>query len=249
MLRLLYISITALLLMPVSYAETVSVAVASNFSTAMQALAKDFEHQSGHNVVLTFGSSGKFYAQISHGAPYDVFLSADQQKPQRLAEEGLGIEASRFTYARGKLALWRKPSSVVVDPLTLLRSGNFNKLAFANPKLAPYGVAAQQVLTALELDQFTRHQWVWGENVAQTFQFIHTGNADLGFVALSQLLTRSDIEPTHYWAVPTTLYSPIKQDAILLTRASHNPAAIALTSFLREASTQNTIATFGYEIP
>jgi molybdate transport system substrate-binding protein len=228
-------------------AEEVNIAVASNFTAPMKEIVAEFEKSSGHQVRLSFGSSGKFFAQIKHGAPFMVFFSADQAKPQALEKEGLVVPSSRFTYAIGALALWSIQPGVVDSDATRLKNGNFNKLALANPKLAPYGAAALQVLDSLALREVTRSKWVKGENIAQTFQFVSTGNADIGFVGLSQIMNKGNIKEGSTWIIPSDLYSPIQQDAVLLQRGESSPAARALLRFVRSDRGKEIIHSYGYK--
>jgi len=236
-----------------AHAQSVSVAVASNFTHPMKALVKEFEKQSGIQVRVSYGSSGKFYAQIKHGAPFQVFLSADQAKPAALEKEGWGISGSRFTYATGRLALWSSKDSFIDENLSPLKAGQFNKLALANPKLAPYGIAAVQVLESLNLTQSSQHKWVKGENIAQTYQFVSTGNSDLGFVALSQIINRDkgknnkDIKHGSAWVIPNNLHQPIHQDAILLKSGKDNQAAQQLMRFIKNKEAKTIISSYGYE--
>jgi len=227
-------------------ADEVTVAVASNFTAAMKEIAAAFEQESGHRVRLVFGSSGKFYAQIRNGAPFQVFLSADSAKPQALEQAGLTVPGSRFTYAVGSLALWSPRADRVTDGAALLKSGDFGKLALANPKLAPYGVAAVDVLRSLQLEVATRSHWVQGENIAQTFQFVASGNADLGFVALSQMQRGGKISRGSAWVVPAKLYGPIRQDAVLLQAGADSAAARALLRFVRGERAAAIIRSYGY---
>ncbi len=227
-------------------AARIHVAVAANFSAAMRDIATKFEQSTGHELLLSFGSSGKIFAQIQHGAPFQVFLSADREKPEALEQAGLGVPGSRFTYAVGALALWSATPGFVDDTPTRLISGAFNKLALANPKLAPYGVAAVEVLEALQLQQVTEPRWVVGENIAQAYQFVATGNADLGFVALSQILHQGRIKEGSSWLVPPELYSPIRQDAVLLQSATDSEGARALLDYLRSDEVRGIIHAHGY---
>ena len=239
-----------------AHAQSINVAVASNFTHPIKALIKAFEKQSDHNVRVSFGSSGKFYAQIKHGAPFQVFLSADQTKPLALEKEGLVMAGSRFTYAIGRLAIWSSKENFIDERLIPLKNGHFNKLALANPKLAPYGVAAAQVLDNLKLTNSTQSKWVQGENIAQTYQFVSTGNSDLGFVALSQIIqhTKSQnsanttsIKQGSAWVIPNHLHRPIRQDAVLLKRGKDNQTAYAFMQFLKNQQAKEIINTFGYE--
>ena len=230
-------------------AKSVHVAVASNFSSTMKSLVTEFEKTSDYHIALSFGSSGKFYAQIKQGAPYELFFSADQAKPDALQKEGLVIAASRFTYAVGRLAVWSTRPEFANQIQTKLKQGAFHKLALANPKIAPYGIAALEVLKNLELVDATQSKWVRGENVAQTYQFVSSGNADLGFIALSQLLgknTPSKIQQDSYWLVPEKMHRPIKQDVVLLLRAAKSQGANAFLDFIHTAKAQNIIAQYGY---
>ncbi|GAB2198979.1 molybdate ABC transporter substrate-binding protein [Sessilibacter sp. MAH4] len=228
-------------------ADEVHVAVAANFTAAMKEAVVDFEQKSNHKVIVSFGSSGKIYSQIKNGAPYQVFLSADQTKPELLENEGLTVAGSRFTYAIGALALWSAKENFIDDQFTVLKSGTFNKLALANPKLAPYGAAALEVLEALNLTQQTNPKLVKGDNIAQTYQFVATGNADLGFVALSQIMNKGQLISGSSWIVPTDLYSPIRQDAVLLENAQNNQAALDLLTYLKSDAAREIIHSYGYK--
>jgi len=221
-------------------AAEVMVAVASNFTAPM----KDIQQHSGHRLIMAFGSSGKFTAQIHNGAPFEVFLSADQAKPEALIRAGLASADSRFTYALGRLALWI--TSPDVDVRAQLHSGQFRKLALANPRLAPYGTAAQQTLAALALTDSVAARQVMGENIAQTWQFVASGNAQLGFVALSQVMSGGHINNGSVWIVPDTLYQPIRQEAVLLKKGEPNPAARAFLAFLQSAEVTELIRGYGY---
>jgi molybdate transport system substrate-binding protein len=233
----------------VEIAETINVAVAANFVSTFKALKSTFEHTSGHTLRVSSGSSGRFYAQIKNGAPFDVFFSADQTTPARLEVEELAVAGSRFTYAVGALALWSANPDLVVDGAQVLRRGEFNKLALANPRLAPYGAAAIDVLTHLGLREATMSQWVQGENIAQTYQFVSTGNADLGFVALSQISAQGQSEQGSAWRIPAELHQPILQDAVLLRRGQTSQAAQALLHFMRSSEARAIIEANGYAWP
>ncbi|MDE2849073.1 MAG: molybdate ABC transporter substrate-binding protein [Acidobacteriota bacterium] len=222
-------------------AGEVTVAVAANAAEAAEALAADFERRTGHRVTVTVGSTGKLYAQILHGAPYDVFLAADQERPRLLVEQGIAVEESRHTYAVGRLALW-SPHPTVDASVETLRAGSFRRLAIANPDLAPYGAAARQTLRELGLWESLRSRIVVGENVGQSFTMAASGNAELGFVALSSVLSRG----RSYWEVPPDMYSPIRQDAVLLERAEANPAARRFNRFLRSPEARNVVESFGF---
>lgn len=232
----------------VAWAEEVQVAVAANFTAPMKQIAADFEKQTGHKVVLSFGASGKFYAQIKNGAPFQLFLSADDEKPIQLDKDGLSVPGSRFTYAIGTLVLWSPKSGVVDHNGDILAKGNFNKISIANPKLAPYGTAAMEVLTKRGILSAVQPKIVQGENIAQTFQFVSTGNAELGFVALSQVMKDGKISSGSAWVVPSRLHTPIRQDVVLLQKGKGNPAAEGLLQYLKNDSVKALIRTYGYDI-
>ncbi len=225
-----------------SRADTITVAVAANFAPTLRLLAARFQLEQAHQVRVVTGSSGLLAAQIRHGAPYDLFYSADVSKPQALIEAGLASAHNRYTYAIGRLVLWSSQANLVDSRGQVLRT-DFRRLALANPKLAPYGLAALDVLTALKLIDITRTRWVMGENIAQTYQFVATGNADLGFIALAQWQENPDIGS--YWLVPSTLHQAIRQDALLL---HDTPASRAFWQFLRSTSAQEEIRRAGYDI-
>lgn len=245
-MRFLSLILFTLLCMPAS-AERITIAVASNFTAPMKALVKAFEQESPHKIRVAYGSSGKFYAQIRQGAPFSLFFSADQAKASALVDKGLADKSSQFTYAIGRLVLWSSQQELFVDGLHYLRQGSFNKLALANDRLAPYGAAALEVLTALSLIEQTQNKWVKGENIAQTYQFVHSGNAQLGFVALSQVMRFGEVNSGSSWLVPNELHQPIKQDAILLNSAKTSPAANAFIKFVKTERAKNIMHEFGYE--
>ena len=229
-------------------AEVLHVAVASNFTEPMKQLVTNFEKESGHDLRVTFGASGKFYAQIKQGAPFQVFLSADQDKPERLQQEGLILADSRFTYAQGALVLWSAKPSFVDAKGQVLKQKNFKHLALANPKLAPYGLAAIDVLNKMGLKKQLQAQFVQGENIAQTYQFVASGNAELGFVALSQVMRAGKITKGSAWVIPKSFYRPIRQDAVILARAKNNTAARAFFTYLHSQEAQKIIQAYGYQI-
>lgn len=228
------------------WADGIRVAAASNVTGVARALAEQFEADTGHDVVLAFGSTGKQYAQIRNGAPFDAFLAADVERPRRLEEEGIAIAGSRFTYARGALVLWSPEPGLVDNEGRVLEEGGYRHLAVANPKLAPYGRAARQVLDERGLWDATQDRRVMGENIAQTFQFVRTGNAELGFVAASQLVTNESSEKGSSWPVPQSLHDPIDQQAVLLR---DNQAARDFLAFLRSEAGRAMFREFGYEAP
>lgn len=225
-------------------------AVAANFAGPAKSLAARFSRETPHKVSLATGSTGKFYAQIRSGAPFDVFLSADDETPRRLEKESLAVPGTRFTYAIGKLVLWSPKEGVVDANGEVLHKGGFKRLAIANPKLAPYGAAARQALQKLGLWTAMQGKLVLGENIAQTLQFVVSGNAEIGFVALSQVQeTGKTPPPGSFWFPPRDAYEPIRQDAVLLARGSANPAARAFLQFLRTREAQVLIRESGYELP
>jgi len=229
-------------------AEEVQVAVAANFTAPMQAIAAAFEKDTGHKAQLAFGSSGKFYAQIKNGAPFQVLLSADDETPARLEQEGMTVSGKRFTYAIGRLALWSAKEGVVDGKGEILKRGGYAHLAIANPKLAPYGLAAIEVLKKLGLLEAAQPKFVQGENIAQTYQFVASGNAELGFVALSQVTRGGKLVSGSAWMVPGNLHAPIRQDAVLLANGKGNAAAGALMAYLRNDKAKAVIRAYGYDI-
>jgi molybdate transport system substrate-binding protein len=230
-----------------AFAEQVLVAVAANFVPPFREIAIEFERTTGHNVQVAAGSSGNFYSQIKNGAPFDVFFSADNERPKLLGEEGFGVKDSRFTYAIGRLVLW-SPNADLIKGEETLRFKQYKRLAMANPKTAPYGVAAIEAMQKLELWEGIQSQIVIGESLGQTMGFIESGNAQLGFVALSQVMDPKIKGKGSRWDVPTNLHEPIKQDVILLTKGKINPAAKALMEFMGSPQAKAIIERYGYEL-
>jgi molybdate transport system substrate-binding protein len=222
-----------------------SIAVAANFAATANELARRFAAETGHEAVLSFGSTGTLYAQIANGAPFEVLLAADALRPLRAEAEGLAVPGTRFTYAIGTLVLWSRDPDLVDAEAAVLRRGDFARLAIANPKTAPYGVAAMQTLNALGLGAALRERLVMGTNIVQTFQFVATGNAALGFVALSQVAAERG---GSRWVVPSHLHDPILQDAVLLARGADNEAARAFLAFLRSPEARRIIEADGYRL-
>lgn len=227
-------------------AEQALVAVAANFSAPMQQIALAFQKDTGHQLRLSFGATGGIYAQIKNGGPFDVFLSADQLTPQKIEAEGLGVPQTRFTYATGQLVLWSKQDGLVDDKGQVLRSKNIQRIALANPKLAPYGAAALEAMTQLGLLDELKPKLVQGDNIAQTYQFVSTQNAQIGFVALSQVFADGKITSGSGWVLPSSLYKPILQDAILLKNGKDNSAAKALMLYIKGDKAKEMIKRFGY---
>lgn len=236
-----------ILLLPGSFAlaAKVNVAVASNFVNTLRQLAEPFSRASGHELIISSASTGKLYAQILHGAPYDLFLAADEARPQRLLEQGYASRESLFTYAVGRLVLWSPLSHQQSNGARLLADGGFQHLAIGNPRTAPYGKAAQQALKSLGLWERLQDRLVRGENIGQAFQFVATGAAELGLVALSQL---QDYDSTagYRWLVPTERYTPIRQQGVLLERSRKKPEAVAFADFLTSAAASRIIRANGY---
>lgn len=227
-------------------AGEVAVAVAANFTAPMQKIAAAFEQDTGHKAQLSFGATGKFYAQIVNGAPFQVFLAADDATPAKLDGEGRTVAGSRFTYAVGQLVLWSPQAHYVDAQGQVLKTGSFKHLSVANPKLAPYGAAAMQVLDKQGLAATLQPRIVTGENIAQTYQFVASGNAQLGFVALSQVMEDGKIAKGSAWIVPAALHEPIRQDAVLLGPGKDSAAATALMQYLRGDKARAVIRAYGY---
>jgi molybdate transport system substrate-binding protein len=228
---------------PALAAET-QVAVAANFTEPAKEIAAAFAAATGHKALLSFGSSGQFYAQMAHGAPYEVFLSADAERPKKAEQDGLGVPGTRFTYAVGKLVLYSKTPGLA-DGGAALKAGRFAKLAVADPASAPYGAAAVQTLQKLGIYDAVKPKIVTGASITQTYQFVATGAADLGFVALSQVINQAD---GSRWLVPAASYAPIDQQAILLFTGAKNPAAKAFIEFLKGPQARAVIKRYGYEV-
>ena len=219
-----------------------NIAVAANFTDAAKEISAAFKQKTGHDAVLSFGSSGQFYTQITQDAPFQIMLSADEERPKKLIKDGLGVPDSEFTYAIGKLVLWSKNPDLVKGEATL-KGGTFAKLSICNPVAAPYGAAAVETMKSLKLYDTLQPKFVEGANITQAFQFVATGNAEIGFVALSQL--RENIGGSR-WLVPQNLYKPIKQDAVLLKKGAGNEAAVAFMAFLKGPEARATIEKYGY---
>lgn len=229
-------------------AGEVQVAVAANFTAPLQAIAREFAQDSGHTLVAAFGATGQLYAQIQNGAPFEVFLAADASTPARLERQGLGVAGSRFTYATGRLVLWSATADYLDGSDAVLKQGQFRHLAIANPKAAPYGLAATQVLARLGLREALQSKLVEGQSITQTLQFVSTGNAELGFVALAQVYKDGQITGGSAWVVPVELYEPIRQDALILKRGENNPAATALVEYLKGPQAAEIIRSHGYQL-
>lgn len=232
-----------------AHAGTVRVAVASNFAGPFAQLAAEFSSASGHTVLTSTGATGKFYAQISHGAPFDVLLSADAETPRRLQQQGLAVKGSSFSYARGRLVLWSAQPGLVKEGGAVLRRSDLAHIAICDARLAPYGVAAEQVLSSLGLYDTVKPRLVIAENVSQAWQFAASGNAALGFVALSQIQVPGKPAGGSYWLIPATRHAPLLQDAALLRPGADNAAARALLVFIKSEPARRIIRSWGYELP
>jgi molybdate transport system substrate-binding protein len=243
----LVLALIVLLLAPaVAWAGQAQVAVAANFAEPAREIAARFKARTGHEAVMSFGSSGQFYAQIANGAPFEVFLSADAERPRRAEAEGLAVAGSRFTYARGRLVLWSPDPKLVDGRGKVLASGRFAKLSIADPKLAPYGEAAVETLRRAGAYERVKGKLVLGTSVTQAFQFVKSGAAELGFVALSQVVGERG---GSRWVVPEADHAPIEQQAVLLKRGANDPAARAFLTFLKGPEARAIVRRFGYEVP
>jgi molybdate transport system substrate-binding protein len=237
--------IAAMALAGPALAGQTQVAVAANFSAPAKEIAAAFAKATGHRAALSFGASGQFYTQMAHGAPYEVFLSADAERPKMAEQAGLGVPSSRFTYAVGRLVLYSKTPGLVDGRGAVLRSGRFAKLAIADPGAAPYGAAAVQTMQNLRVYDSLKPKIVRGSSITQAYQFAASGAAEVGFVALSQVAAAPG---GSRWIVPTTLYAPIEQQAILLKTGQDNPAAKAFMAFLKGPQAKAVIRRYGYEV-
>jgi molybdate transport system substrate-binding protein len=246
LLHRLCLALSVCLLAWSSQAAEVNIAVAANFAAPMKIIAQDFERETGHRAILAFGATGTFHAQIKNGAPFDVLLAADAATPSQLEKEGLAVAGSRQTYALGRLALWSRQPGLVDAQGEVLRAKSFKRLALANPKLSPYGAAAWQVLQGMGLSD--KVPVVEAAHIGQVFQFVDSGNAELGFVAMSQVFEHGKLRSGSAWVVPARMHAPLRQDAVLLTHGRHKPAAQALLKHLRSDKAKAVIQAFGYEL-
>ena len=247
LIRRCWIAVALLLVCELAVANEIRVAVASNFAITSEAIAQRFEEITDHTIVLVFGSTGKHYAQIRNGAPFEVFFAADARRPEMLESAGLTVRESRFTYAIGRLVLWSPEEDSVDTEGRILDSGDFRHLAIANPELAPYGRAAQEMLQSRGLWASLERRLVRGENIGQAFQFVKSGNAELGLVALSQLTSpERESEAGSRWVVPETLHSPIQQQAVLLADTA---AARSFLEFIKSSEARSIIRSHGYQTP
>ncbi len=245
-LTLLYVLLITLFSNSCLQAAQIQVAVASNFSEPLKNLARQFEQQTNHKIIVISGSSGKLYAQIIHGAPYDAFFSADRRRPKLLEQNNQALKNSRFTYAIGKLILWSPDPKLIHHSSEVLFTHSFEHIAMANPRLAPYGLAAKQVVQKLGLWNSLKNKTVRGENIAQAFQFVKSGNTPLGFVARSQVVTPSRPLTGSLWEIPDSYYAPIQQQAVQL---KDNPASYKFLAFVQSKAAHKIIQSYGYGIP
>ena len=241
--------IASLLLALSAQAAEVKVAVAANFAQAIKEIATEFEKESGHKVALTQGATGKFYAQITNGAPFEVFLSADDETPTKLIKEGKAVTGTQVTYAIGRLALWSPDDKLVDQGGSVLKSDKFKFIAIANAKVAPYGRAAVQTMQKLGVLASIEPRVVQGESISQTHQFVTSGNAQLGFVALSQVWESGKLKSGSGWIVPETMHEELRQDAVLLNPGKESPAASALLTYLKSDKAKKIIDRYGYKLP
>ncbi|WP_293364948.1 molybdate ABC transporter substrate-binding protein [Phenylobacterium sp.] len=244
MTRLIAVLIVLFAASPAAAAET-RVAVAANFAEPAKAIAARFKARTGHDAILSFGSSGQFYAQIANGAPYEVFLSADRERPEKAEAEGLGVAGSRFTYAIGRLVLYSKTPGLVYGRAAVLSQGRFQKLAIADPRTAPYGVAAVETMKKLRVYDALQPRLVQGTSITQAYQFVETGAAEVGFVAASQLI---GVKGGSRWVVPASDHTPIDQQAVLLKTGANSAAARAFIRFLKGPEARAIIQRYGYEV-
>lgn len=227
-------------------AGEVAVAVAANFAVPLERIAAGFTAASGHTVKASPGATGKFHSQIVAGAPFEVLIAADDETTRRLVTDGHAVAGTAFTYAIGRLVLWSARPGLVDDQGAVLASDRFSKVAIANPKVAPYGAAALEVLKARGLAEAVSRKVITAQSIGQAFQFVATGNADIGFVALSQVASPGKPAAGSWWVVPENLHGEIRQDAVLLKAGEKNPAAVALMAYLRTPAAREVVRSFGY---
>ncbi len=231
-----------------THAAEVKVAVAANFQKPLEEIAQSFKADTGNSISISAGATGQLFTQIQNGAPFEVMISADSKTPKKLVEGGFAVADSQFTYANGQLVLWSMDEKKVDAAGDVLKTGVFNHIAVANPKSAPYGAAAVEVIDKLGLKDALKTKLVEGQNITQTKQFVDTGNAELGFVALSQIYKGGKVTSGSAWIIPTTLYSPITQDAVLLNTGKDNPVAVELMKYLKGEKAQAIMKNFGYQV-
>ena len=246
-LRKNHIAIALLLLTPcLSFADEVKVAVAANFVQPLEEIGQSFQKDTGHTLLISSGATGKLFTQIQNGAPFEVMVSADSKTPEKLVKAELALADTQFTYAKGKLVLWSAAADTVDSKGAVLKAGNYAHLAVGNPKTAPYGAAAYEVLEKMGLMATVSNKLVQGENITQVKQFVDTGNAELGFIATSQVYKDGKLIKGSAWEVPTDMYSPLTQDAVLLKKGEGNPAAVELLNYLKGDKAKAIIHSYGY---
>lgn len=231
-----------------AHGAQLTVAVAANFAAPMKVIASQFETDHGVALKIAYGATGQFYAQIRNGAPFEVFLAGDVETPAKLVDQGLALAQTQFTYATGQLVLWSRDPELIDRDGAVLRSGDFKRLALANPVLSPYGAAALEVLTHLGLRESLTPKFVQGANIGQAFQFVASGGAQLGFVAMAQVFADGRLSSGSAWVVPGHYHTPIKQDAVLLVAGAHNPAAHTLLQYLASPEVADILQSFGYQV-
>ncbi|CAG9000430.1 MAG: Molybdate-binding protein ModA [Candidatus Celerinatantimonas neptuna] len=241
------LSLCGLLVAVSAHADEVKVAVAANFYKPLQVLAQDYQSHHKDKITLSVGSTGKLYAQIVNGAPFDLFLAADQRRPEKLVQGHLAQASSEFTYAKGRLIFWSKQPGLIGNSANYLKTASFNKLALANPKAAPYGAATVTTLKHLGIYNKLKSKLVYGQNIGQTFSYVSYGNVKQGFVALSQVYRNGKLSSGSGWIIPSSLYNPIRQDAVLLTHAKNSRAAKEFLAYLKSSEAKKTIQSFGYD--
>lgn len=244
MRRIFFALLATTSLTAAAQADSVNVAVAANFTDAANEIAAAFAEASDHEAILSFGATGQFYTQITQGAPFEVFLAADDERPTTSVEEGYGVEGSVFTYAIGQLVLYSVEEGKVTGPETL-EAAEFERIAIANPETAPYGKAAVETMQSLGVYEALQPKIVQGQNIGQAYQFVETGNAEVGFVALGQV---SQTDAGSRWVVPQEHFEPIRQDAVLLKTGEANPAAAAFLEFLKGDEASAIIEKYGYAL-
>ena len=247
-IKQLFVLAASLLLAAPALAAEVKVAVAANFAATMKDIAAEFEKETGHKLSLTQGATGKFYAQITNGAPFEVFLSADDETPTRLVKEGKAVAGTQFTYATGRLALWSPDAALVDQGGAVLKTDKFRFLSIANARVAPYGRAAVQTMQKLGVLSAIEPRVVQGESISQTHQFVTSGNAQLGFVALSQVWEHGRLKSGSAWIVPEEMHEPLKQDVVLLNPGKDSKAAAALLDYLKSDKAKKIIERYGYKL-
>jgi molybdate transport system substrate-binding protein len=248
-LKILFMTVVFVAAPVMAFADELKIAVAANFLKTVETLSHNFKQQTGTVIKVSGGPTGKLYAQIANGAPFDIFFSADVKTPQRMESEGLIKAGSRFTYAQGRLALWGETMPEGAEAADILRKAEFNHLAMANPKAAPYGIVAEQTLDKLGVLDKLRPKFVTAENIGQTYQFVATGNAELGFVAYSYCIDPKHVNKGSYWLVPQSYHDPLDQDVVILKKAENSVMAQVFIDYVRSPEGKKVIEASGYSVP